>query len=493
VTIESGSDLLVVGGGAAGCVLAARFAAAGRTVVLVEAGPDLRGEASEPFHDGWSLPTVPDWEYHAEASDGSEGPRLRRGRLLGGTTWLTRFAVRGAVSDFEAWAARGCAGWGFDDVLPAFRRVEADLEYGNEPWHGATGPLPITRYPATDRSPIHAAAIEAIGRAGIAPIDDLNAPGAQGLSPMPMSSAGGRRVAAVDGWLDRDRQPATLRVRPDSLVDRVTIRGGRATGVRLASGETLEASEVVLSAGTYGSPPILLRSGIGPAADLRALGIPVAADLQGVGANLADHPGVDLDSGYRGGPAAGVTTHTLATFRTSGAPAGGADAMFWISDPGGPAPGFYFDPVLLRPASRGVVRIRSSDPADPPRIALPGLTDERDIERMVEAYALGLDVANDPAVRALCAEAPPRRPIDQASARQRVLDGAYSLPHVVGTCAMGPDPSAGAVVDAGAAVHGVAGLRVIDASIMPDPPSGFPYLITLMLAEYLASRLLGEH
>ncbi len=486
-----GFDVVIVGGGAAGCVLARRLGESGdRTILLLEAGPDLRSATPAEFRDGWRLPTVPDWGFQSEPDRSGATGTLRRGRLLGGTSWLTRFAVRGGVADFDAWAARGNPGWSFDDVLPSFRRLEADADYGDRPWHGRDGPMPITRYPELAPSEIHATTLRAFEALGFPAVADHNEPGAVGAGPMPMSSRAGGRVTALDAYLPPDFRPPNITVRPDSPVDRVLLDGGRATGVRLVDGTEIRTGTVILAAGTYGSPPILMRSGIGPADHLREHGIAVRVDLPGVGENLADHPGVDLEIGWRGAGAAGPGLHSLATFHSSQAASTDApDLMFWITDPEADDPAFYLDPVLLRPESRGSVRLRSADPTERPRIELPGLREPPDVERLVEGYRTGLEVANLPEIRRLCPEPPPPDPGDAAGWRRRIVENTYSIPHVVGTCAMGPAPETGAVVDALGRVHGVENLAVADASIMPQAPSGFPHIITIMLAEHLSATL----
>jgi choline dehydrogenase len=253
---------------------------------------------------------------------------------------------------------------------------------------------------------------------------------------------------------------------------------------------SIAARWVVLCAGAYGSPPILLRSGVGPSAELRELGIDVVVDLPGVGRNLADHSAVDLDSGWRGDGRSAPVLHSTATFRSSSQPLGAApDLMFWLIDPAGPEAGFYLDPVLLKPESRGSVRLRSADPGDPPRITLPGLRERRDVDRLAEGYRLGVELANHRAIRALAAEAAPSIPASEDELRKRVREAAYSNPHVVGTCRMGPRPDDGDVADAVGRVHGVDRLSVIDASVIPDAPSGFPHVITIMLAEHLSEAL----
>jgi choline dehydrogenase len=483
-------DLAIVGGGAAGCVLARRLADRGdRRVVLIEAGPDLRGTPPPDLHDGWHLCKPPDWGFESEPGADGATRNIRRGRVLGGTSWLTRFAVRGAASDFDAWAAAGNPGWTFADVLPTFRRLEADHDFGGRPWHGDHGPITVTRYLELQPAEAHATAVAAFDALGYPSVEDHNAPGAIGIGRMPMSTREGRRVVSVDAYLPLDRPVTGLTIRADLLVDRVRIEGGRATGIELADGTFIAADAVVLAAGTYGSPSILLRSGIGPAADLHAIGIAVRVDLPGVGSNLADHPGVDLNSGWQGEGTDGPLLHTIVTFRSGLVSGAEPDMMFWVSDPEVDDPALYFDPIILRPRSRGSVRLRSADPVDPPRIALPGLRDPLDVERLMDGYRRGVELANHAVFRRVVTGPPPSDPGDPKSVREVVLDSAYSIPHVVGTCAMGPSPADGAVVDALGRVHGVPGLAVVDASIMPEPPSGFPHLITLMLAEHLADRL----
>jgi choline dehydrogenase len=268
-----------------------------------------------------------------------------------------------------------------------------------------------------------------------------------------------------------------LTVKPNVHVDAVTFEGDRATGVRLADGTILEGGRVVLCAGTYGSPVILMRSGIGPDDQLRSVGIRTLIELPGVGANLADHPAADLDPGYRGTGRSAPVLHSIATFRSSAAPPDGPpDLMIWVGDPEGDPPEFLIDVVLMKPLSRGCVRLRSSDPTAPPLIELPQLRERADVERLTEGYLRGLDVAMQPALRRLCDGPPPKQ----------AWESAYSLPHVVGTCAMG------AVVDQWGNVLGAERLSVVDASIMPGPISGFPHLATIMVAERLSERIAAE-
>jgi choline dehydrogenase len=213
---------------------------------------------------------------------------------------VTRFAVRGAPADFDDWAARGNAGWSFDEILPHFIRLEADAEFGAERWHGRRGPVPVTRHPEHAPTEIHAAALRALVVAGFPAVGDHNRPGSVGVGPVPMNTSAGQRVTTADAYLPLGGTPPRLAIHSDAQVASVVLDGCRASGVRLVDGTVIRADWVVLCAGTYGSPPILLRSGIGPAEQLRSVGIDVRVDLPGVGANLSDHPEVELDQDGEG-------------------------------------------------------------------------------------------------------------------------------------------------------------------------------------------------
>jgi choline dehydrogenase len=409
---------------------------------------------------------------------------------VGGTSWLTRFAVRGCPADYDGWAELGNPGWGFTEVLPYLRRLEADADFGDQPWHGATGPIPVSRYPSVELTEASEAGLAALEAAGFPPIADHNRPGAVGAARMPMNSRDGVRVTTADAYLPAGGTPPNLTIQPGAQVADILFEGGRATGVRLLGGPVIEAGWVVLCAGTYGTPPILMRSGIGPAGHLRAHGIEVRVDLPGVGANLADHGGVDIDCGYAGPARTAPILHLLATFHSSATSSSEApDLMLWLSDPHGDPPVFEIDVGLLRPRSRGSVRLRSADPAEPPSIELPGLRDPSDTKRLAEAYRRGLDVAGHNQIRRLCPGPSPPNPRNTGELHELIRAVSYSFPHVTGTCAMGPRPDDGAVVDPTGRVHGTDRLTVADASIVPNATSAFTHIPTMMLAERLAEQL----
>ena len=487
----NGFDAVIVGGGSAGCVVAARLAESpSRSVLLVEAGPDLRADLPAGFSDGWRLPRGFDWGYASEPDTRGVPQDLRRGKLVGGTSWLTRFAVRGSPADYDAWAGLGSPGWGFTDVLPYFRRLEADADFGDQPWHGDAGPIPVSRYPSVGLTEAGAAGLAALEAAGFPLIEDHNRPGAVGVARMPMNSREGVRVTTADAYLPAGGTPPNLTILPGAQVADVMFEGTRATGVRLLGGLVIEAGWVVLCAGTYGSPAVLMRSGIGPAGHLRTHGIGVRADLPGVGANLADHGGVDIDCGYAGPARTAPVFHLLATFRSSATPSGEApDLMLWLSDPRGDPPVFEIDAGLLRPRSRGRVRLRSADPAEPPSIELPGLRDPSDAERLAEAYLRGLEVVGHKQIRRLCPGPSPPHPRGAGDLRDLIHATSYSFPHVTGTCAMGLRPDDGAVVDPSGRVHGTDRLTVADASIVPNATSAFTHIPTVMLAERLSEQV----
>ncbi len=486
---------MVVGGGTAGCVVAACLAeSSSRSVLLLEAGPDRRADLPAELRDGWGIERdMFDWGYQSEpGADGVVKP-VRRKKLLGGTSWLTRFATRGAPADYDEWEALGNPGWGFADLLPYFVRLETDDDFGDQPWHVDRGPIPVTRYHDVEYTDVAAAGLEALNAAGFPSVDDHNRPGAVGAGRMPMSSRDGLRVTTADAYLPLASTPANLTIRGEAQVAVVLFDGISACGVRLVDGTVIDAGWVVICAGTYGSPPLLMRSGVGPAEHLRSNDISVRIDLPGVGASLADHPSVDVELAYRGAVREAPVLHLIATFHSSQALSESPpDLMLWLSDPEEPE-SFPISVMLLKPRSKGAVRLRSADPFEPPLIALPSLSDPYDVERLVEGYRRAVEVASSPQLRRLCGESP-ATPDDDAL-RALIRAEVFSVPHGVGTCAMGPRPEDGAVVDSFGSVHGTERRTIADASIMPGAPSAFTHIPTIMigerLSEQIASRLDG--
>ena len=489
-------DVVVVGGGAAGCVVAARLSEdPDCRVLLLEAGPDLRESPPDDVRVGWQPTRNFDWGYKSEPDELGVERALPRGRLLGGcSSTNATFALRGSPADYDAWAARGNAGWSFEDVLPTFCNLEHDLDFGDRPWHGSSGPVPIRRYRADELTDVAAASLAAFDDVGIPHVEDHNAPGEVGAGLVPVNCIDGVRMSTALTHLPRPGERPNLDVRCDTEVLDLVIEGSRATGVRLGGGEIVHAGCVVLSAGTYGSPPLLLRSGIGPAADLRRLEIAIRADLPGVGANLADHAAVAIELPYRKEPVPAPLFQVVATLHSSTTDAGAAPDLQLIAfgpyDSSGVSPGtFMVAAALLKPQSRGSLTLRQELPLGPPRVDLGYLREAADLDRLDEGLEVAESVAAHPGVRALCAAGQAPGGAERSNRDERrewMRRTCWTYHHPVGTCSMGPASDPYAVVDDRGRVHGIDGLRVADASVMPDVPSANTHIPTLMVAERMA-------
>jgi choline dehydrogenase len=488
-------DIVVVGAGSAGCVLAARLARRGASVLLLEAGPDYPSALHLPpeIADARMPAFTHDWGYKSVPGRiGRELP-LPRGRLVGGCSATNGcFALRGAPADYDRWAAMGSEGWSFAECLPYFCMTETDRDFGEASWHGSSGPLPIRRYRESERNGFQQGLIEAAIGSGHPFIEDHNAPGVVGVGPTPVNAAGGTRMSAALAYLAPVRGLPNLTIRSGVTVDRVELRCGRAVGVRLASPDEIVAADlVVVAAGTYASPALLLRSGIGPAADLAALGARCQVDLPGVGRNLADHPWVPVPLPVTI-PTDGPGFQTVLTWHSADADRSGPpDLQIFAQGP--------FDnegraiaslcAALLKPQSRGRVTLRSLDPAVPPVIDLAFLADDRDLLRLMEGVRHGHRLLASRGFDAV-ADAATRRSggVDDDALRTQIWANVRTYHHPAGTCAMGRDPRH-AVVDSHGRVHGTEALVVADASIMPDIPSANTNLPTIMLAERIAAGL----
>jgi choline dehydrogenase len=401
---------------------------------------------------------------------------------------------------YDQWAERGNPGWAFADVLDDFRRLERDEDIDDQ-WHGTDGPIRIRRHPAHEINGAHAAFLAGLVSLGHPRIDDHNRPDAVGAGPSPRNAIDGLRMSTALTYLATARTRANLTIRPDTHVAHVELAGTRARGVRLADGTLIEADRVVLAAGSYSSPMILCRSGIGPAADLAALGIRAVIDLPGVGNHLVDHVLASVDVASRPAPGPSrfqthVTFHSRAADRSGPADllmfaAGPFEAPTELS-PGGAVLGIVCG--LMAPRSRGWIRLRSVDPLDPPRIHPAHLSDPADLDAMVDAVVEARRVAASEAMAPWITERE-LSPGESVTGEDRTAlavwahNNATTFHHPVGTCAMGPDPATGAVTDTQGSVHGIEELTVADASIMPIIPTGTTNIPTIMIAERISRYL----
>jgi 5-(hydroxymethyl)furfural/furfural oxidase len=497
----------------------------------------------------------PDLDVHWQRPRaGGAARRYEQARILGGGSSVNAMvALRGVPQDYDAWAAAGATGWAWQDVAPYFRRLERDLDFAG-PEHGTDGPIPVRRHRREDWPPFVRAIAEAAAARGLASVDDMNAAPVDGICRVPMSNLPSGRVSAATAYLDAAaRRRSNLSVLTDTEVVRILLEGARASGVRARGPrgeETHLAREVIIAAGALHSPALLLRSGVGPAEALHRVGIAVHADLPGVGANLHDHPMVALAVSLARGARQPRTQRpgvNMALRLSSGLP-GGAPHDLYIAvqnKVSWHALGERFGALLCclyQPHSRGRLSLVAPDPRVEPRIEFDLFTDPRDLPRMVEAVRVAAGLLHTPAVAPTIEQAFPSgytaavRHLNRHSLANRIvaaalaqlLDASATLRtrfvrramaggtqidwlladpaaldawiraravgffHPVGTCRMGATDDGFAVVDARCRARGLAGLRVVDASVMPQIPRGNTNLPTIMIAEKIADGILRD-
>jgi choline dehydrogenase-like flavoprotein len=522
-------DYIVIGAGSAGCVLANRLSAeSSLRILLLEAG----GRDSSPFiHMPAGLAHLVgnrdvDWGYYTEPEPQLLGRRLYwpRGRVLGGSSSINAMCyTRGHPLDYDEWGRLVGAEWSFPHVLPYFRRAE-DQAHGASEYHGTGGPLAVEDLKF--RNPLSAVFVEAGTARGLAAEPDFNGPRQEGVGFYQVTQRNGRRCSAATAYLHPAARRTNLMVRTRCQASRILFSSGRAAGVeyreRGASRVAWSEREVLVAAGSIGSPQLLLLSGIGPADELRALRIPVVADVPGVGRHLQDHldfctlnhcslpitydftPLQELVVGMRylitrSGPGVSNVAEAGAFMRTALAPDERPDVQLHfvpalLDDHGRnrlPGHGFTVHACVLRPLSRGRITLRSARPEDPPRIEASYLSEAFDLDVLLEGIRLSREIIGaKPFDRFRGEEILPGAAVSSRAALVEVIRRkAETIYHPAGSCRMGNDPAS--VVDSALRVRGVDGLRIADASVMPRLIGGNTNAPTIMIAEKAAEMLMA--
>ena len=527
-------DYIIVGAGSAGSVLANRLSAGDATVCLLEAGPPDRNpwiHIPAGFMKTLTNPKV-NWLYESEPSEGTAGRRVYapRGKTLGGSSSINGHVYnRGQRMDFDSWAQLGNRGWGYADVLPYFKRSERRIGPADEGYHGQDGELTVTDIDRND--PICDAFIDGAVGMGIPRNADYNGTAQAGVGYFQRAIDKGRRVSTARAFLHPVKHRANLDIRTDAHAQRLLFDGKRAVGVRYRQGgrevEIRARREIVLSSGAVGSPQLLQISGVGPAALLQEIGVPVVHDLPAVGENLSDHYGVRMAAQVKNGRTLNERSRGLslvAEVANYALSRKGLLAMtpsqvfvFWksyteldlpdlqlIFTPASykdgkiaqldDYPGMTAAVFAMRPLSRGFVRARTADANDKPMIQPNYLAHEYDRQVTVAGLRLQRQLLRTPELaRYFDREAVPG---DAVQSDDELLDFARrygtTVFHLMGTCRMGAANDASNVVSDELKIHGIEGLRVVDASVMPTMPSANTNASTIMIAEKASDMILGK-
>ena len=506
-------DYIVLGAGSAGSIVATRLSEdSNRSVLLLEAGPDYPDFEKLPDEVKFGYATATDimvsdhnWQFEGKATETAPPMLVPRGKVTGGSSAINgQVFLRGVPEDYDSWAAKGNDQWSFQNVMQYLRMVESDTDFGGGDFHNSGGPIIVHRFKPETMLSEQTAFYNACRAAGIPDSPDHNAPDASGVGPCPVNNPNGIRWSTALGYLDMARHRLNLTIKANCTVHRILFDGKRAIGVEVESGGetfTAEAEEIILSSGAIGSPQILMLSGVGPAGQLQALGIPVVHDLPGVGQNMRDHPMVYVTFlTKKDHPMDGFAPRVqmalrytapdsdlrndiqvlMQSFATGKVNLGG-DRMEPL--------GIRMLAILNLAVGSGELRLTSADPSVQPFLDYRYFEDEFDRRRMREAIRLCVKLGQDEGFKDIVEDR--IEPTDAELASDDALDvfmrrEVTTGQHISCTCKMGPSDDPMSVVDQYGKVHGLQNLRVVDASIMPDCVRANTNVTTMMIGEHIA-------
>ena len=506
-------DYIVLGAGSAGSIVATRLSEdSNRSVLLLEAGPDYPDFEKLPDEVKFGYATATDimvsdhnWQFEGKATETAPPMLVPRGKVTGGSSAINgQVFLRGVPEDYDSWAAKGNDQWSFQNVMQYLRMVESDTDFGGGHFHNSDGPIIVHRFKPETMLSEQTAFYNACRAAGIPDSPDHNAPDASGVGPCPVNNPNGIRWSTALGYLDMARHRLNLTIKANCTVHRILFDGKRAIGVEVESGGetfTAEAEEIILSSGAIGSPQILMLSGVGPAGQLQALGIPVVHDLPGVGQNMRDHPMVYVTfRTKKDHPMDGFAPRVqmalrytapdsdlrndiqvlMQSFATGKVNLGG-DRMEPL--------GIRMLAILNLAVGSGELRLTSADPSVQPFLDYRYFEDEFDRRRMREAIRLCVKLGQDEGFKDIVEDR--IEPTDAELASDDALDvfmrrEVTTGQHISCTCKMGPSDDPMSVVDQYGKVHGLQNLRVVDASIMPDCVRANTNVTTMMIGEHIA-------